>query len=369
MAVARDLYDVLGVQRGASQDEIKTAYRKLARALHPDVNADPGSEVRFKEVAGAYEILSDPQKRQRYDTFGSTGGQGAQGFTDIQDIFDMFFGAGFGGGRSRGAPSRVQQGESFGVRVSLSFREAVFGARRDLDIERLATCDRCAGNGAEPGTTPVPCRTCGGSGEVQSVRRSIFGAVMTASTCTTCGGAGQEIANKCTTCRGEGRVRARATVNVEFPAGVADGMELRVTGGGHAGISGGPPGDLYGAIGVEESGAFERRGQDLFTVLDIPVTQAALGGEIEFETLDGPERFHVDPGTESGTVSRMKGKGVPHVNRRGRGDLFVTLHVVTPRDLSREERDLLEQLSKLRNETTSKHQPASARLRRPDFSG
>jgi molecular chaperone DnaJ len=367
MATVRDLYDVLGVARDASPDEIKRAYRKLARELHPDVSADPATEERFKEVTGAYEILSDPQKRQRYDAFGPAGGPQGQPFTDIQDIFDLFFGGGFNvGGRPRGPRSRTQRGEDAGVRLSLSFREAVFGARREIDVERLAVCDRCLGNGAEPGTAPIACRTCGGTGEIQSVRRSIFGTVMTASACETCRGTGQEIPERCEKCRGEGRVRAPATVTVEIPAGVSEGMELRVGGNGHAGIAGGPAGDLYVALAVEPSQHYERRGQDLFTVLDISITQAALGARVDVETLDGQERIHVEPGTDSGTVVRLKGKGVPNLSRRGRGDLFVTLHVLTPNELAREERALLERLAELRGEATSRT-PSVGELRRPNF--
>ncbi len=366
---ARDLYEVLGVSRSASPQDIRRAYRALAREHHPDVNADPRAEERFKEVAGAYEILSDPEKRQRYDAYGAAGGPQGQGSGDIQDIFDLFFGGGGfpGGGRRRGPRSRAQRGEDLGVQIVLSFRDAIFGVRRDLDLERLVTCERCGGNGAEPGTAPVACRTCNGGGEVQSVRRSVFGTVMTSAPCPTCRGAGQEILDKCVDCAGQGRRREAATVSVDIPAGVSDGMELRVAGNGHAGVGGGPGGDLYVGIAVEEAAEFDRRGQDLFTVLDVTVTQAALGADVQIETLEDPEAIRVEPGTESGTVVRLKGKGVPNVNRRGRGDLYVTLHVVTPRDLSREERRLLEQLAGLRGETTSRKDPARGVLRRPEF--
>jgi molecular chaperone DnaJ len=365
---ARDLYEVLGVARDASSDDIRRAYRKLAREHHPDVNEDAQAEERFKEIAGAYEILSDPEKRQRYDAFGQSGGPQGQGFTDIQDIFDLFFGGGFAGaGGRRGRGSRVQRGEDLGVRLSLSFRDAMFGVRRELEVERLVTCTRCTGNGAEPGTAPVACRNCKGSGEVQSLRRSVFGTVMTSSPCSTCAGTGQEIPDKCHDCAGHGRVRASQTVTVDIPAGVSDGMELRVTGNGHAGGNGGPAGDLYVGIVVEEALAFDRRGQDLWTVLDITMTQAALGADILIETMDGEERIRVEPGMESGSVVRLKGKGVPNVNRRGRGDLFVTVHVITPRSLSRDERRLLEQLASLRGEGESKSAPPQGELRRPEF--
>jgi molecular chaperone DnaJ len=369
MAIARDLYDVLGVSRDASDEDIRKAYRRLARELHPDVNGDPAAEERFKEIAGAYEILSDPERRARYDAFG-TAGPGGQPFGDIQDIFDLFFGqggfGGFGQQRRRGARSRARRGEDAGVRIDLAFTDAAFGVRREIELERLAVCDRCLGNGAEPGTAPIACRTCGGTGEVQSVRRSVFGTLMTASPCQTCGGSGQEIPDKCARCFGEGRIRTSASVTVDIPAGVSDGMELRVAAGGHAGVAGGPPGDLFVRLDVEPSPAFERRGQDLYTVLDITVTQAALGGQTEIAGLDGPELVKLDAGTESGTIVRLRGKGVPNVNRRGRGDLFVTLHVVTPRELSKEERRLLEQLAELRGEPAG-GEARRGELRRPEF--
>jgi molecular chaperone DnaJ len=368
MAIARDLYDVLGVTRDASDEDIRKAYRRLARELHPDVNGDPAAEERFKEIAGAYEILSDPERRARYDAFG-TAGPGGQPFADIQDIFEMFFGqGGFGGFGStrRRARSRARRGEDVGVAIGLAFDDAAFGARREIELERLIECDRCLGNGAQPGTAPIACRTCGGAGEVQSVRRSVFGTLMTTSPCQTCGGTGQEIPDKCERCLGEGRILKAASVTVDIPAGVSDGMELRVAGGGHAGVVGGAPGDLFVRLDVEPSPAFERRGQDVYTVLDISITQAALGGQIEIAGLDGPELLKLDPGTESGTVVRLRGKGVPNVNRRGRGDLFVTLHVMTPRQLSKEERRLLEQLAALRGELSG-DESQRGELRRPEF--
>ena len=371
MATVGDLYEILGVARNASQEEIRRAYRTLARQHHPDVNEDPAAERRFKEIAGAYEILSDPEKRRRYDTFGAAGGPAGSPFGDIQDIFDMFFGAGGVGGtvgsrRQRGPRSRTRTGEDVGTQVLLTFSEAAFGARRELEIERLVVCDRCMGNGAEPGTAPSSCRTCGGTGETQEVRRSIFGTMMTASACRTCGGTGSEILDPCTRCRGRGRVSAPDTVTVDIPAGVAEGLELRVSGAGNGGPGGGPAGDLYVGIHVEPSLAFERRGPDLFTVLDVSLTQAALGADMQFEALDGTERVRIEPGTESGELLRLRGKGIPHLNRRGRGDLYVTVHVTVPKDLKRDERKLLEQLAEARGERTGKKDPAAAELRRPE---
>jgi molecular chaperone DnaJ len=368
MATVRDLYDILGVSRESSQDDIKRAYRRLARELHPDVNGSPDAEDRFKEIVGAYEILSDPEKRQRYDAFGQSGGPQGYPFADIQDIFDMFFGGGFGGAgtrRTRGRASRTRHGEDLHVSVSLGFKEAAFGSRQDLEVERLVTCDRCLGNGAEPGTAPVACRTCSGTGQLQQMRRSIFGTVMTSTTCPTCEGTGEEVLDRCEACFGEGRRREVATSSVDVPPGVADGMELRVPGAGHAGRGGGPAGDLYVGIRVEPSIAFDRRGQDLFTVLDLPMSLVVLGGEVEIETLDDVERIRIDPGTESGTVIRLKSGGVPHLNRRGRGDLYVTIHVVTPTELSREERGIFARLAELRGEAASRREPARGELRRP----
>lgn len=369
MAPARDLYEVLGVLRDASEEDIKKAYRRLAREHHPDVSDHVEAEDRFKEVAGAYEILSDPEKRARYDAFGVGGGPAGQPFADISDIFEMFFGqggfGGIGGRRRGGSRGRTRHGEDLGVRARLSFTEAVFGVRRELQLERMAVCERCMGNGAEPGTAPVACRTCGGTGEVQSVRRSVFGTLMTTTPCTTCEGSGQEIPDKCTDCGGRGRVRGSDTVTVEIPAGVSDGMELRVAGAGHTGVAGGSAGDLFVRLEVEESTAFERRGQDVFAVLDISVTLAALGGDVEVEVLDHVETLKVEPATESGTVIRLKGKGVPNVNRRGRGDAYITLHVLTPRNLSREERKTLERFAELRGEQRKGVVPGE--LRRPEF--
>jgi molecular chaperone DnaJ len=361
---AQDLYAILGVSPDASQEEIRRAYRQLARRLHPDVSQEPGAEERFKQVSAAYEILSDPQKRRQYDMYGQAGGAQPFPFGDVADIFEAFFGPGTFGQRRRPARrSRSQRGEDLRGTVRLTFEESVFGAHREIDVERFEACDRCAGSGAEPGTEPSRCRTCGGTGQVQDVRRSIFGTVMTAQPCRACGGTGEQVLSPCEVCFGEGRVRAAAVVPVDVPAGVADGLDLHVAGAGNAGRSGGGPGDLYLSISVEPSPVFERRGQDLFAVLDVSVAQAALGVELEVETVDGPERVKVPAGTGSGTTIRLKDRGVPNLGRRGRGDLFLTVHVETPRDLSRRERALLEELAALRGEDVGKGVPG--RLRRP----
>jgi molecular chaperone DnaJ len=367
MAPVRDLYEILGVRRDASDDEIRRAYRTLAREHHPDVSGDPAAEERFKEIAGAYEILSDPDKRARYDTFGTSNGPAGGGFADLSEIFEMFFGGsgvgGFGTTRRRGARGRARRGEDLAVRLHIGFGDAAFGLRREVELDRLAVCETCLGNGAQPGTAPIACRTCGGTGEIQSARRSVFGTLMTTTPCGTCQGTGQEIPDPCETCGGAGRVAARAEVTLDIPAGVSDGMELRVQGSGHAGVASGPPGDLFVQLQVDAPESFERRNQDLHTVLDITVTQATLGADITVPGLDDDVKIHVDPGTASGTVVRIRGKGVPNLQRRGRGDLYVTLHVVTPSDLSKEERKLLERLAELRNEARA----ADGTLRKPGY--
>lgn len=349
MARGVDLYGVLGVDREASQDDIRRAYRGLARELHPDASGDPATEERFKEVTAAYEILSDPEKRERYDRFGASGGPSGAPFTDISDLFEAFFG-GMGVGQRPRRRSRVARGEDLFVRLDLGFREAVVGTTRELEIERLAVCGACQGIGARDGTVPSRCRTCGGTGAVQDVRRGIFGSIMTTMACSRCEGTGEEIVDRCDTCSGRGRVAAAATIPVEIPAGVADGLEIRLTGHGHAGRAGGAPGDLYLSLAVAPDPVFERRGQDLFATLDVPLVLAALGGEAEVETFDGSHRVAVPEGAQGGEVVRLRGLGVPNLGRRGRGDLFVTLHVVTPQSLDREQRELLRRLAEMRDD-------------------
>jgi molecular chaperone DnaJ len=366
MAQLRDLYEILGVGRDASDDDIKKAYRRLARENHPDVNPDPAAEERFKEVAAAYEILSDPQKRQRYDAYGSTGGDVGFPFGDISDLFEAFFGAGtFGTRRTTQRRSRTQHGEDVFASVELGFAEAVFGVRRDVPISRLDPCDRCDGSGAEPGTSPQRCSNCNGTGQVQDVRRSVFGTVMTAHPCVRCGGTGEEITSPCERCDGNGRLLAQTTVPVDIPAGVSDGMDLRIAGAGHSGKGGGPRGDLYLTLAVAEHDVFAREGTDLHTVLEVPMVQAALGAQIEVPTLEGTERVDVEPGTQSGETVRLKGHGVPNLGRRGRGDLFLHVQVVTPDGSSRAERRILQELADARGEPAGKRVSVPASLRRP----
>lgn len=368
MAQLPDLYAVLGVPHDATEEQIKRTYRRLARELHPDVNKDPDAERRFKQITAAYQTLSDPNRRRQYDLFGSQGapiGPDLFPFGDMGDIFDVFFGGGFGGRRSRGRRrSRIQRGSDLRARVSLSFEEAVFGAHREIVVESLRECARCAGSGCEPGTTPSRCTRCGGAGEIQDVNRSLFGTVMTARTCTVCEGTGEEIAAPCKDCRGEGRTSRQQQIAVEVPAGVTGGMELRVPGAGEEGRLGGGSGDLYVSLSVDPHPVFERRGDNLVCALAVPMTAAALGTEVDVATLDGPQRIRLDPGTDSGTVVRIRGRGVPHLGRRGRGDLFVSVQVETPEARSRRERELLENLAQARGEAGGKGSPLVGRLRK-----
>jgi molecular chaperone DnaJ len=368
VAQVPDLYAVLGVRPESSDDEIKRAYRKLARELHPDVNKDPEAERRFKEVSVAYQTLSDPARRRQYDLFGSGQGGGIPDlfpFGDMGDLFDVFFGGNVGSRRRGGRRSRTRQGEDLFVRLTLTFEEAAFGTSKEVKVDTMETCGRCQATGCEPGTHPSRCTRCGGSGEIQDVSRSVFGTVMTARPCTVCEGTGEEIAAPCNECGGEGRVPRKQELTVEIPAGVSDGMELRVSGGGLEGRNGGTSGDLYVALKVEPHPVFERRGQDLVCALPVPMTMAALGTEVEIPTLDGdPERLRIAPGTASGTVMRVRGRGIPHLGRRGRGDLYVTFQVETPKPRNKEEETLLQRLAELRGDLSEKGRGLGGKLRK-----
>jgi molecular chaperone DnaJ len=358
-----DLYAVLGVPRDATDEEIKSAYRKLARELHPDVNGDPGAEHRFKEVTAAYETLSDPDRRQRYDTFGQSGmPPDFFPFGDFGDLFEVFFGGTRVGGSRRRSQRRTrrQRGRDLITVIDLTFEEATFGATRDIEVEALMHCGACNGYGAEPGTSLSACARCGGTGQVQEMGRSLFGTVMTMHPCTTCEGTGEVAASPCRECRGAGRLVGHRSIPIDVPAGVDDGMRLNVPDAGEDGRAGGPPGNLSITMRVSPHPLFERRGQDLVCVLAVPMTTAALGGKIEIGTLDGDETVKLDAGTPSGAVVRLKGKGVPNLGRRGRGDLLVTVLVETPKPGSREEKKLLHQLADLRGEP----QDGVGRLRR-----
>ena len=352
--MAQDHYQVLGVTRSATPEEIKRAYRRLARAHHPDANGqDPDAEETFKKVSHAYEVLSDPEKRSRYDTYGDERGpQGMGGFGDFGDISDLFASFFGGGGRGRGrrGPAR---GSDILAEVELTLEEAATGAEREVEVEMLSGCPDCDGSGAAPGTFPSRCNDCGGTGELRQVRRTMFGDVMTAAPCARCGGTGQVILDPCPRCSGAGRIPVQDSLTVQIPAGVDDGARLRVTGRGEAGPRGGQAGDLYVSIGVLPHEVFQRAGDDLACEVRVPMTVATLGGSAEVPTLDGPERIEIAPGTQSGEVVRFRGKGMPRLNGRGRGELVGVLRVETPQDLSTEEAELLEQFARLRGEGTN----------------
>jgi molecular chaperone DnaJ len=347
-----DFYDTLGVARDASREDIKRAYRRLARQLHPDANReDPAAEERFKEVTRAYEVLSDPDKRQRYDMFGDERQGAAAGWGDfggVSDIFDAFFG-GFGGTRSRRGPGR---GADILAEVELTLEEAAQGAERDVDVTALVSCDECGGSGAAPGTTPVQCPDCAGAGEIRQVRRTMLGNVMTASVCPRCGGEGSYAASPCARCEGQGRVTVTDTLTVRVPAGVEDGAQLRVSGRGQAGVRGGRSGDLYVSIGVLPHDIFKRSGDDLGCEVAVPMTVAALGGTVDAPTLDGSHELTIAPGTQSGEVVRLRGRGMPRLDGGGRGTLLVLLRVQTPTHLDEEQADLLRRVAELRGEET-----------------
>jgi molecular chaperone DnaJ len=352
--VADDYYALLEVPRTASADEIKRAYRRLARQLHPDTNPDPSAADRFKEIAQAYEVLSDPEKRQRYDRFGPDGvNVGAGGFAGggINDIFEAFFGGAspFGGGGGRG-PTGPPRGADLEVVADLRFEEAVFGARHPVDVRTAVACETCEATGAKPGTEPITCLECAGSGQVQRVRQSFLGQMVTNSVCPRCGGQGRIITDPCEDCRGEGRRIEERTYTVDIPAGVDTGSTLRLTGRGAAGPRGGGHGDLYVHVRVQPHERFTRNGVDLHCDLPLSFAQAALGAHIEFATLDGVEDLVVPRGTPSGREFRLKGRGVPQLERRGRGDLIVRVRVQVPDDLTEEQEELLRRFAELRGD-------------------
>lgn len=351
-----DYYQALGVRRDATGEEIKRAYRRLARDLHPDVNPDPQAQDRFKQVTTAYEVLRDPQKRRMVDAGADPmsnapgGGDPFAGGFDFTDLMDAFFGGGGAGGARRGQRSRVRQGADALIRLDLDLAEAAFGATKELTVDTAVGCELCEGRGAAPGTSPERCETCGGSGEVQSVQRSLLGQVMTSHPCPTCRGVGEIIRNPCPECAGEGRVRARRTVTVKVPAGVEDGVRIRMSGQGEVGPGGGPPGDLYVEVHERQHEIFTRNGDDLHCRVTLPMTAAALGTSVQLPTLDGDEEITVKAGTHSGAKMTLRAHGVPHLRGVGRGDLVVHVEVSTPTRLDGEQEKLLRELARLRDE-------------------
>ena len=359
MAEKRDYYEVLGIQKGASEDEIKKAYKKLARKYHPDMNpGDKEAEEKFKEVNEANEVLSDPEKKARYDQFGFAGvdpnyGAGAGGaggfgggfdFGDLGDIFGSFFGGGFGGGQRRN-PNAPQRGESIRASVSVSFTDAAFGCEKSVTLERSEMCGTCKGNGCAPGTTPEVCPDCHGTGTVQVRRQTPMGVLASNGPCRKCGGTGRLIHQPCPDCRGGGTVRKRKTIQVTIPAGIDHGQTISLRGQGNAGKNGGPAGDLLITVMVQPHDLFRRDGVDVFCEAPITFTQAVLGAELESPTIDGRGEYSIPEGAQTGTVFRLKGKGIPVLNGRGRGDQYVTVTIETPRNLNKEQKEALRKFS------------------------
>ncbi len=354
MAEKRDYYEVLGLQKGASDDEIKKAYRKLAKQYHPDLHpGDKTCEERFKEIGEAYEVLSDADKKARYDQFGHAAfdpnaGYGGDGggfgdFGDLSDILNSFFGGGFGGfgGGSGGRRSAAQKGENLRVRLSIAFEDAAFGCKREITVLRIEDCETCGGNGCAKGSSPETCSECGGSGSVRTQQRTPFGMMASTSPCRKCGGTGQIVNNPCPDCSGKGKVRRQRTISVNIPAGIDDGQTISLRGQGHAGYLGGPAGDLLITISVKAHPLFEREGYDVLLEMPITFSQAALGAEIEVPTLDGKVKYTIPEGTQTGTTFRLKGKGIQRLNSSSRGDQYITVVVETPKNMSREQKELL----------------------------
>jgi molecular chaperone DnaJ len=347
--VAADYYATLGVTRDATPEDLKRAYRKLARELHPDVN--PGNEERFKEVTAAYEVLADPQKREMYDLGGDprgTGGGFGPGF-GFSDIMDAFFGAGAGAG-TRGPRPRQRRGQDALIRLDIDLDEAAFGTTREIQVDTAVACRACGGEGAAPGTRLRTCEICHGRGEVQSVQRSFLGQVMTSRPCAACQGFGSVIPSPCGECGGDGRVRTRRTLKVKIPAGVDTGTRIQLSGEGEVGPGGGPHGDLYVEVVERPHERFSRRGDDLHCTVTLPMTAAALGTVCELETLDGVEELEIRPGTQSGYVIPLRARGIQHLRGTGRGDLLVHVEVQTPTKLDDEQRELLRRLAEVRGE-------------------
>ena len=352
MAEKRDYYEVLGLSKGASDDEIKKAYRKLAKENHPDLHpGDKDCEERFKEIGEAYEVLSDPDKRARYDQYGHAafdpnsgfgGGFGGFGdFGDLGDILGNIFGGfgGFGGStRQRNAP---QKGENLRVRMSIAFEEAAFGCSKDITVPRIEDCEDCGGTGCKPGTGTETCPDCGGAGEVRVQQRTPFGVMASTTPCRRCGGTGKLVKDPCPGCGGKGKVRRQRTISVNIPAGIDDGQTISLRGQGHAGANGGPKGDLLITVSVKAHPLFERDGSSILFEMPISFVQAALGAEVEVPTLDGKVKYTIPEGTQTGTTFRLRGKGVPYLNGSSRGDQFVTVNIETPKNLTKEQKELL----------------------------
>ena len=359
MAEKRDYYEVLGVAKGASADEIKKAYRKITKANHPDLHpGDKECEERFKEANEAYEVLSDEEKRKKYDQFGHAafdpnagfGGGGFGGFGDLGDIFGDIFGGGFGGfggfgGGARSNPNAPRKGENLRVTLNITFEEAAFGCEKEITVPRIETCPDCKGNGCAPGATPEVCPDCGGTGQVRTTQRTPFGMAQSMSPCSRCRGTGKIIHQPCKNCRGTGTIRRQVKEKVNIPAGIDDGQAVSIRGKGHAGANGGPAGELLVSVSIRPHARFEREGNSVLLEQNISYAQAVLGAELEVPTLDGKVKMNIPEGTPSGTVFRIRGKGIPYLRGSGRGDQFVTVNVEIPKHLTSSQKELLKQFA------------------------
>ncbi|HSA06995.1 MAG TPA: molecular chaperone DnaJ [Candidatus Gastranaerophilales bacterium] len=360
----KDYYEILGVPKNASKEEIKGAFRKKARELHPDVNKAPDAEQRFKEIGQAYEVLMDDEKRSLYDRYGADGLKNAGydfngpfdfGFGDLSEILSSFFGGGFGTAGQR--PDAPRRGSDLRLDFQIDFEEAVFGIEKNVEINHLETCDRCAGKGAEPGTQPATCPVCKGAGQVQQTTQTILGHFTQVATCPQCKGTGKVVTNPCKNCRGDGRINVSKQINLKIPAGVDSGTKLRISGEGDAGKNGGPSGDIYVVLFVKPHKIFKRDGVNIYLEQQITFSQAALGDNIEVETVDGKKPLKIHAGTQSGTVVSIKGVGVPYLNAPSRrGDQFIKLNVITPAHLNDEEKKIFKRLFEIEKEK-SKHEP------------
>jgi molecular chaperone DnaJ len=348
-----DYYQDLGVGHGASAEDIKRAYRRLARKLHPDVNTEAGAEEQFKKVSQAYDVLSDPEKRRAYDAgsdpYGGVSGGFGQGFS-FSDIMEAFFSQSGSGGTGRGPRSRRRRGQDALIRIDIDLSQAVFGAERELTVDTAVACGTCHGDGSQPGTGTRTCDVCGGRGEIQQVQRSFLGQVMTSRPCSACQGYGVVIAHPCFECAGEGRVRTRRTLKLRIPAGVDTGTRIQLTGEGVVGTGAGPAGDLYVEVVVTAHETFQRRGDDLHCSVELPMTAAALGTTIKLDTFDGLTDLEIKPGMQSGDIITLKGKGVTHLRGTGRGDILVHANIQTPTRLTPEQEDVLRHFAVLRGE-------------------
>jgi molecular chaperone DnaJ len=359
MVAERDYYEVLGVERGASDAEIKKAFRRLAQRWHPDVSEDPEAQERFKEINEAYQVLADPQRRQQYDLFGRAGlgdlgGAGFDsGFPGFADIFDAFFGGGTGARRGRPAA-----GSDLRYDLRISFAEAVNGTEKEIEFPVLERCETCGGSGAAEGAEPITCPNCAGRGEVRSVRQTMLGQMVNVSACPRCRGEGKVVEARCTTCQGEGRIQRPRTLRVKIPAGIDEGHQVRLAGQGEVGPRGGPAGSLYVAVHVTPHKSLRREGTELYYEAEVPMVGAALGTSITVPTVEGDEQVEIKAGTQPGTEIRLRGRGVPHVRRPStRGDLHVLVDVRVPTRLSKRERELLEQLAEEGGDLVKGHDP------------